>query len=308
MKRTLLCLAVLAAASGIAHAAQPAEKPAYRSAKEIIDAAPASAWRSPAAENLLYMEFGDGRRAIIELAPQFAPKHVENIRRLAKGGFWDGTSIYRSQDNFVVQFGDADADNEVLAVPVPADVEKKIPAEFERDSRGLTFTAMPDRDGWAPQAGFVDGFPAARDPKAGKTWLAHCYATLGAGRGNEADSSIGAELYVVTGQSPRGLDRNITSVGRVLQGMEHLSVIARGPEPMGFYTEPKLRTPIKRIRLGSDVPESERVNLEIMRTNGKEFAEAVEARRNRRDTWYVRPAGHIDLCNIPVPVRVKAPD
>lgn len=308
MKHPLLCLAVLTSASSIAHAAEPAKKPAYRSAKEIIDAAPASTWRSPAPENMLYMEFGDGKRAIIELAPQFAPRHVENIRRLAKGGFWNGTSIYRSQDNFVVQFGDADTnDNKAMAAPIPADVEKKIPAEFERSSRGLRFTAMPDRDGWAAQAGFVDGFPAARDPKTGKAWLTHCYATLGAGRDNEADSSIGTELYVVTGQSPRGLDRNITSVGRVLQGMENLSVIPRGPEPMGFYTDPKLRTPIKRIRLGSDVPENERVDLEVMRTDAKEFAEAVEARRNRRDAWYVRPAGHIDLCNITVPVRVKKP-
>ena len=31
----------------------------------------------------------------------------------------------------------------------------------------------------------------------------------------------------------------------------------------------------------------------------------VEARRNRRDEWYKRPAGHIDLCNVPIPVRTR---
>jgi len=31
----------------------------------------------------------------------------------------------------------------------------------------------------------------------------------------------------------------------------------------------------------------------------------VEARRNRRDDWYKVPAGFIDLCNVPLPVRSK---
>nr|WP_245979147.1 peptidylprolyl isomerase [Lysobacter pythonis] len=298
---------MLAPAAAAQQAAAPSDPPKYRSAKEIIDTAPASAWRTPAPDNLLYMEFGDGRRAIIELAPQFAPRHVENIRRLAKAGFWDGTSIYRSQDNFVIQFGDAEADDGAKARPIPSGVEKKLPAEFERSAKGLAFTAMPDHDGWAPQAGFVDGFPAAREGESGDAWLAHCYGTLGAGRDNAPDSSIGAELYVVTGQSPRGLDRNITTVGRVLQGMEFLSAIPRGPEPMGFYENAGLRTPIQRIRLGSALPENARVALEVMRTDAPAFAAVVEARRNRRDAWYARAAGHIDLCNINIPVRVKKP-
>ena len=43
------------------------------------------------------------------------------------------------------------------------------------------------------------------------------------------------ELYAVIGQSPRGLDRNITLVGRVVRGIELLSVIPRGHGAMGFY-------------------------------------------------------------------------
>ena len=121
--------------------------------------------------------------------------------------------------------------------------------------------------GWAPQVGFVDGFPAARDPKAGEAWLAHCYGALGAGRGGPPDSSNGSELYVVTGQSPRQLDRNITLVGRVVKGMELLSAIPRGPEPMGFYEKAEQRTPITAVRLARDVPESERVPLQVLRTD-----------------------------------------
>ena len=188
-------------------------------------------------------------RVIIELAPQFAPRHVANIQTFAHEHFWDGTSIYRSQDNFVVQFGDADADDAAKAKPFGS-AARKLPAEFERASAGLKVTVLPDRDGWAAQTGLSTASRSARTRRPARPgW--HCYGMLGAGRSNEEDSSIGAELYVVTGQSPRQLDRNITLVGRVLKGMELLSATPRGPAPMGF-TDPTLRTPIVSIRRASD--------------------------------------------------------
>ena len=75
------------AAVGPLLAAQP-YRPKYRSAAEIIAAAPEADWRTPDPANLLYMELATGR-VIIELAPQFAPAHVGNIRTLAQEHFWD---------------------------------------------------------------------------------------------------------------------------------------------------------------------------------------------------------------------------
>ena len=297
--RPVVIACALSLVSISSFAAEP-EAPKYRSSQEIIDAAPADAWRTLDPANTLYMDV-EGGRVIIELAPEFAPAHVANIRTLAHENFWDGLSIYRSQDNFVVQFGDPNAGEATAKSQGTA--KAKLPAEFSRKSDGLVFSALPDKDGWAPQVGFVSGFPAARDPATGQAWLTHCYGMLGAGRGAEADSSNGAELYVVSGQSPRQLDRNITTVGRVVSGMEWLSVIPRGPQPMGFYEKPELRTPIQAIRLASDVPEAERTPLQLLRTDSPAFADATEARRNRRDGWYVQPAGHIDVCNVPLPVR-----
>jgi len=297
MRRLPLLLACLLALP-VAHAAEP---PKPLTAKDILDASPDADWRTLDPANTLYMDVPGGR-VVIELAPAFAPEHVANIRTLAHEGFWNGLGIYRSHDNFVVQFGDADAEDTAKAKSLGT-AKTKLPAEFARKSAGMNFTRLPDVDGWAPQVGFVDGFPAARDPKAGEAWLAHCYGALGAGRGGPPDSSNGSELYVVTGQSPRQLDRNITLVGRVVKGMELLSAIPRGPEPMGFYEKAEQRTPITAVRLARDVPESERVPLQVLRTDSKTFAAATEARRNRRDDWYVRTAGHIDLCNVPLPVR-----
>ncbi len=307
--RLLLCalLPALIAAYTVAGAAAPPE-PAGDVAKplsvqQLLDAAPASDWRTPDPNNTLYLDL-DAGRVVIELAPQFAPAHVANIRTLAKEGFWDGLSIYRSQDNFVVQFGDPTEDE--AARKSLGSATAHLPAEFERIDPNLDFRALPDADGWAPQVGFVDGFAAARDPATGATWLAHCYGALGAGRDMAADSSNGAELYVVTGQSPRQLDRNITLVGRVIQGMPLLSVIPRGPEPMGMYLDPDRRTPIKSIRLASEVPAAQRTTLELLRTESATFIAVTEARRNRRDDWYKVPAGHIDLCNVPLPVRAPS--
>ena len=145
--------------------------------------------------------------------------------------------------------------------------------------------------------------PAARDPATGKAWLAHCYGMVGAGRDVASDSGNGSELYAVIGHAPRHLDRNIALVGRVVQGMEWLTSLPRGTGPLGFYEKPGQRMAIRSVRLAADVPEAERMRLEILRTDTPTFAALVESRRNRSDEWYKRPAGHIDLCNVPLPVR-----
>ena len=103
--------------------------------------------------------------------------------------------------------------------------------------------------------GFDGDFAAGSDGKS--EWLLHCYGSVGAGRDNAPDSGSGVELYAVTGQAPRQLDRNITLVGRVVQGMELLSSLPRGGSAqgayMGFYQSPSQYTKIKSIRLASDL-------------------------------------------------------
>jgi hypothetical protein len=109
----------------------------------------------------------------------------------------------------------------------------------------------------------------------------------------------------VIGQAPRHLDRNVTLVGRVVQGMELLSSMPRGAAAMGFYDKPEQRAPIKAIRVAADVPESERTRLEVLRTDTPTFQALIESRRNRREEWFHFQAGHIELCNVPIPVREK---
>jgi peptidylprolyl isomerase len=263
---------------------------------EVLAASAPADWRALDPERTLYLDLPQGR-VVIELAPQFAPRHVENMRTLVRAGYFDGLSINRSQDNFVVQWGDPDGQK-----PLGAG-RKTLKAEFTRAAAGLAFTALPDPDTYAPQAGFVDGFPAARESASGAAWLTHCYGMIGAGRDNDVDSGGGAELYVVIGHAPRQLDRNITLIGRVVEGMERLSTLPRGTGAMGFYETPNQHTVIRSVRLAADLPEGDRLPIEALRTDTRTFADLVEARRNRKDEWYKVPAGRIDLCNVPLPVR-----
>lgn len=271
-----------------------------RTMAEVIEASGPSDWRRPDPGYTLYLELAAGR-VVIELAPAFAPKHVANILALARSGYYDGLAILRVQDNFVVQWGDPDAGDAARRRPLKAGAAT-LAAEFTRPaSAELSFHGLPDADGWARETGFAEGFPAARED--GRVWMTHCYGTLGVGRDNEVDSGGGTELYVVIGHAPRQLDRNITVVGRVLQGMELLSSLPRGPAPMGFYEQPGQRIAITHVRVAADLPEAERSRIEVMRTDTPAFDALIESRRNRRDAWYKVSAGHIDVCSVPVPVR-----
>ena len=267
---------------------------------DVLAASKPSDWRTPDPENTLYMELAGGR-VVIELAPEFAPLHVANIRTLVRSKYFDGLSIVRSQDNFVVQWGDAaDADHKK---PL-GQAKTRVPAEFDRDSAGLKFVALPDPDTFAPQTGFVSGFPAARDAE-GTAWLVHCYGMLGAGRDNDVDSGPGTEMYVVSGHAPRQLDRNVALFGRVVYGMELLAIMPRGTAAMGFYDKPEQRVPIREIRVAADVPAEKRTKLEVLRTDTQTFTDLIEARRNRQDEWYKHKAGRIDVCNVPLPARLQ---
>jgi len=205
-----------------------------------------------------------------------------------------------------VQWGDPDAEDATRRRPI-RQAKPTLPAEFTAAvSSEQGFWPLPDGDVYAPEVGFADGFPAARDPATGRTWLAHCYAMLGAGRGDDPDSGGGAELYVVNGHAPRHLDRNTTVFGRVVYGMERLSTLPRGAGPLGFYETPEERVPIVSMRVAADVPAGERTALERLRTGTRTFEAFVEARRNRHESWFAEPAGHIGLCNVPLPVRAPA--
>lgn len=262
----------------------------------IVAGAPASAWRALDPDDTLYMTLPRGR-VIIELAPRFAPRYVANIKQLVRQGFFNGLSIFRVQDDAAVEWGDPTGRRSV------GTARRMVAAEFERPSDGLPFTALPDPDTYAPQVGFSDGFPAARDPAFSRAWLVNCYGMVGAARGNNVDSGGGTALYAVIGGPQRQWDRNTTLVGRVVEGMPLLSTLPRGNGPLGTYVDHRHWVRIESVQIAADLPPGKRTPLEVLRTDTPTFTQYVEALRNRREPWFKVPAGRVAVCAIPIPVR-----
>ena len=264
---------------------------------QIVAGAPDSDWRTVDPDRLLVMELADGRRLAIELAADFAPVHVANIRALARAGWWDGAAIVRVQDDYVVQWAGT------AGRALPKGVLAHPPAEYDRPAGGLVLHRLGSPDSYAPMVGFAQDWPVAGDGR--RLWLAHCYGMVGVGRDLPPDTGDGTELYAVIGQAPRQLDRNIALVGRVLDGMPLLAALPRGSAALGFYAEPGQRVPIRRIRLAADMPEPERPRAQVLLTGSASFQRYLAASTNRRDPFFVHPAGGLDLCNARVPSRLR---
>ena len=262
----------------------------------VLAAAPDADWMSVHPQDLLVIDLAGGGRVVILLADAFAPVHVGNIRKLAAAHWYDGLAIERVQDNYVVQWGDPDGKK-----PLPAGLVTPAPAEYDRPAAGLTFPLLPYPDPYAKAVGVGGGFPVGEDEA--RAWLTHCYGMVGVGRDYNPDTGNGTELYAVIGTPPRALDRNIAVVGRVLAGMDLLAALPRGTADLGFYADPKQRPAIIRVRIGADLPAAEQPHLQVLNEASASYRAWVHAKANRQDTFFVRPAGALDVCNAMPPVR-----
>ena len=288
-----LGFAALIALSGFARAATMAEVIAASSPKE---------WRAIDPKTSLIMTLANGAEVVIELAPDFAPNTTRNILDLAQRGYFDGLVILRVQDNYVTQWGDPAAGSP--SARPQGGIAPTLAPEWTRPRKGLDFSVLKDGDVYAREVGISHGMPAARDKRS--AWLTHCYGMVGVGRDSAPDSGNGSELYVVIGHSPRHLDRNITLAGRVIMGMEYLAALPRGSGALGFYRGEEPRLGIRSLRISAQLPGGgPAARLEALREDSKSFAALTDARRNRTDEWTKVKAGKIEICNVPLPVRVK---
>ncbi len=301
----------------------PAPAPA-----EIVAAAPKADWVTIPAEELLVMTLapdaeGKPRQVVIQLMPApFSQGWIHNIKLFARAKWFDNISVNRVQDNYVTQWGDLNYDNPEAKgkpKPLPEGLKVMTEAEYTADMpfRSLSTGFKGSRkDPYAEEAAFSGGFPVAfrfyPPPPGAKlsefatsSWPTHCYGMVGVGRNYSPDTGSGAELYTVIGHAPRHLDRNIALVGRVIEGMQFLSSLPRGSGDLGFYTEAEAakRTPILTVRVASDLPAGEQPKFEYLSTESQAFATYADAIANRRDPFFIVPAGGADICNIKVPVR-----
>ena len=255
-------------------------------------------WREVEPDNLVFMDLHEGQ-VVIELNPAFAPKTVEQFRRLVQERFYEGLSFYRVIDGFVAQGGDGSDLGELSNVPL-------IEAEFEREwPADMPFTPVQKPDLFAPESGFIEGFAAGRDPGDGKAWLAHCPGVVAMARNDDADSSR-TDFYIVIGQAPRYLDRNMNVFGRVIHGMEAVQRIQRGPATEnGIIRDETSASRIRSIKLASDIPKGERLSAFVMDTNSPGFEQLLRDRRERKQRFFhQKPPQVLDVCQVPMAGRL----
>lgn len=278
----------------------PEEKfsPPTRDAGEIIADSAAADWVTPDPENTIYMDLPSGR-VVILLSGDLAPAHVAQMKTLVREGYYDGLHFNRVIEGFVAQAGDPDGEKKIgSAKPV-------LTAEFDEPWRAdISFAALGNDDGYAAEAGFINGFPAGRNLAEGKVWLAHCTGAFAYGREMERDSA-GTEFYIPL-QPLRYLDRNLSVFGRVIWGMEHIQALPRGaPEDTAIIADRNRWTPILSMKMAADIPEEERLTVEYFDTNSDLFSEYLDARRHRASEFFYYRPDYVALCQVPLPVRLK---
>lgn len=286
MKRRLLAFAAVVA--GFPAAAAPIEgKPTVA---QILEATTAEDWRALDPENTLYIETERGR-VVVALSTRLAQNHVARIKALAREGYYDGLSFYRVIEGFVAQGGDAlgaRGERETIA----DEFDEEVGANFD-------YYPMRDEDGYAPRVGFLDSLPVGFAPQEGRAWHLHCTGAMALGRENERNTAS-TEFYL-TLQPQRYLDRNLSVFGRVVAGMEHVQALRRVSPPQSEGDD--VGDKIVSIKVAADVPEAERTQLEILRSDRPAFDAYVEARRNRSEAFFYYRPDYVDICQLPVPAR-----
>jgi peptidylprolyl isomerase len=257
-----------------------------------------SEWRTVKIENMVLLTLPHGK-VVIELAPQFSPKHVEQFTRLTKAGHYNDNKFYRVIDGFVAQAGPVEgskADNSVALLSLEGD--------WPTDDT-FSFTLVQNKDLFAEQTGFKDGFALAHNPSENRAWLAHCPGIIAMARGNEADSGS-SHFYITNGQAPRYLDRIMSIFGRVIYGMNHVQSITRTAVIEGdTEVSAAAHTPILSMQMMADVPKTEQIHLQVTNTESHLFATKLADRVKRENAFFFKkPSPVLDVCQTPVLSRL----
>jgi cyclophilin family peptidyl-prolyl cis-trans isomerase len=260
----------------------------------IIETAPETVWRKIDQENTVYMDLPAGL-VIIELRPDFAPGHVKQIKTLVRDGFYNGLSFHRVIEGFMAQGGDP-AGTGAGGSELP-----DLKAEFTRDTSDTDEFVEIGRDRIAPRVGFINGMPFGAQPEALRAfkadrhvdlWPLHCPRVMSMARTGDPNSA-NSQFFLMIGDSRLNLDRRYTAWGWIVDGFEASRRIARGEPP----TRP---TPIMRVRIAADVPDADRREVEVLRTDSETFMRYIKARGDVDETGSVK-----DICEIKIPARIN---
>lgn len=262
---------------------------------------PEDAWRDLDPENTLYIETDHGR-IVVELAPEFAPAHVDRMKSLARERFYDFLVWHRVIDGFMAQGGGSRANANHRADLPGLQAEFTVQRGPELDIPELMDRQVSPSIPQIGKAGFWNSFPAGTQPIAQSmitatgqvaSWLLHCQGAAAMARTNDPNSA-GSQFYITRGDAEH-LNASYTVWGRVRYGQDAVNNIA-----VGTYQQDPGFTPdlIRSMRVEADLPEAERTNVQVVDTDHPSFAAYLET---LRDASGALP----DVCAIDIPTRVQ---
>jgi peptidyl-prolyl cis-trans isomerase B (cyclophilin B) len=197
LSRLPLTLAVLILTLGLCGLSACSEKKSEGSAETKAPAEKAP--EIPGVESngsmavLVIKDFGEIR---IEFLPEVAPNHVENFKKLARDGFYNGTRFHRVIPGFMIQGGDPNTKNDN-----PRD-----------DGMG--------GPGYNIDAEFSD--------------LPHVRGVVSMARSQDINSG-GSQFFIVSKDASH-LDGQYTIFGKVVSGMDVVDQISQKPSITGTST------------------------------------------------------------------------
>ena len=150
---------------------------------------------------------------VVEFWPEVAPKTVENFKKLAKSGFYDGTAFHRIMKGFMIQGGD----------PNTKDASKE--AEYGMGGPGYQI-------------------------KAEFNERKHVRGVLSMARSGHPDSA-GSQFFIMLDANP-GLDGKYTGFGKLIKGDDVLTKIGDTPVtrgPRGEPSKPTRRVEVESVKI-----------------------------------------------------------
>jgi peptidylprolyl isomerase len=261
---------------------------------QFLENAPDDVWRPLDPENTIYMDLPAGL-VIIEMKPDLAPKHADRIRQLTREGFYDGLTFHRVIEGFMAQGGDPKGDG------TGGSDKPNLEAEFTHDASEIQGFTQIGRDRIAPRVGYIDGLPVGAQPeslrsfltaRSAELWPLHCPGVMSMARTTDPNTA-NSQIFLMIGDRRLDLDKRYTVWGWIVDGFEASRRIVRG-EP------PSRPTPMIRVRVAADVPEADRRDIRVLRTDSETFQEYLKLNGDLNDEGYVK-----DICEIRVPIKVN---
>jgi len=257
-------------------------------------------WRKLDPENLLQMTI-KRQDLIIELRPDFAPGHVEQIKTITRAGHYNSLPFHRVIDDFMAQGGEVSAIY-MLSTPYP---NLKGEFTFRRKPAERPVTWLNDPQ--FPGAAVLDGFVVLSQPDEAaelmadgkvETWALHCPGIASMARSTEPDTAD--TQFFLMRQANDFLDKSYTVWGRAVNGLDIIRGIKAGPEETDGRMQPSVADKLSRATIVADLPDYRRPTVWVQRTDGPAYrARLAEALSAPRDGVCAVPAPEV-VVDIPV--------